>query len=138
MGTMKMVLLIILLLFNNLSYSQLGEDGVYNKLIHYADSLFYVGDLDGASKLYERSLVLNPYNFYPQGQLMKIKYPNRVTERVDVQLNHKEEVMLTTTTIVIRVGYKLTIYRRTEARWGIYHTKDGRQYSEDMWCTETE
>ena len=86
---MKMVLLIILLLFNNLSYSQLGEDGVYNKLIHYADSLFYVGDLDGASKLYERSLVLNPYNFYPQGQLMKIKYPNRVTERVDVQLTIK-------------------------------------------------
>jgi hypothetical protein len=116
----------------------LGEDGVFNKLIHYADSLFYVGDLDGASKLYERSLVLNPYNFYPQGQLIKIKYPNRVTERVDVQLNHKGEVMLTTTTIVIRVGYKLTIYRRTEARWGDYHTKDGRQYNEDMWCTETE
>ena len=52
-----MVLLIILLLFNNLSHSQLGEDGVYNKLIHYADSLFYVCDLDGSSKFYESSLV---------------------------------------------------------------------------------
>jgi hypothetical protein len=128
----------ILLLFNTLSHSQVSANGVFNKLIHYADSLYYIGDLDGASKLYERALVLNPYSFYPQGQLIKIKYPNRVTERVHVQLNHKGEVMLTITTIVVRVGYKLTIYRRTEAKWGDYHTKDGRQYNEGMWCTETE
>lgn len=135
---MKVISTTILLLYNTLLHSQVSENGVFNKLINYADSLYYIGDLDGASKLYERALVLNPYGFYPQGQLIKIKYPNRVTERVDVQLNHKGKVVLVTTTIVVRVGYKLTIYRRTEAKWGDYHTKDGRQYNEGMWCTETE
>jgi hypothetical protein len=66
----------------NVPAQTLEEQEQYDKLIHFADSLFELGYFEKALPLYERAYILNPHDPYPYNQLLQIRYPEGVQETI--------------------------------------------------------
>lgn len=85
MNQFKTVVLLFALTASVFVYSQTDKNAIYKRTIHVADSIYAIGDLEGAKGAYFYASKLQPSDSYPTQQIVKIE------KQIREQINKKIE-----------------------------------------------
>lgn len=90
MNQLKTVVLLFALTTSVFVYSQTDKNTIYKRTIHVADSIYAVGDFEGAKGAYFYASKLQPSNSYPTQQIVKIE--KQIREEINKKIEFEKVV----------------------------------------------